>query len=204
MKGTIDMRKKILLTILDGYGLRKENEGNAVNLANNKFFNGLWNKFPHSILDASGEEVGLPKNQIGNSEVGHLNIGAGRIIYQPLERINKSIEDNTFFENREILDVINHSRINNSKLHIMGLISDGGVHSHINHLMALLDLCKKNDVKELYLHLFTDGRDVSPVSAINYINKVKEKLEEIKIGCIATIVWIEIITMIGLKKVMMS
>lgn len=181
------MKKPIILTILDGYGLREETHGNAVALANNKTFNMLWDKYPHTKLDASGQEVGLPKGQMGNSEVGHMNIGAGRIVYQPLELINKSIEDQTFFENEEILKVMNHTKENHSKLHIMGLISDGGVHSHINHLMALLDMCHKEKIDKLYLHLFTDGRDVDPKSAYHYIEKVEEKLESLGLGFISTI-----------------
>ncbi len=181
------MTKPIILTILDGYGLREETHGNAVKLANNKIFNMLWNNYPHTTLEASGKKVGLPEGQMGNSEVGHMNIGAGRIVYQPLELINKSIEDNEFFENETFLKVINHTKENNSKLHLMGLISDGGVHSHINHLMALLDLCKQQDVEKLYLHLFTDGRDVLPQSAYTYIHQVEEKLRKLGIGTIATI-----------------
>ena len=181
------MTKPVILTILDGYGLRDDEHGNAVKIANNKVFNMLWETYPHTKLIASGQAVGLPKGQMGNSEVGHMNIGAGRIVYQPLELINKSINDNTFFENEELLKVINHTKENNSKLHIMGLISDGGVHSHINHLMATLDLCKKENIKELYLHLFTDGRDVLPQSAYEYISQVENKLKELEIGSIATI-----------------
>ena len=181
------MKQKILLTILDGYGLRKEEHGNAVNQANNKTFNELWRKFPHTTLIASGEEVGLPNGQMGNSEVGHMNIGAGRIIYQPLESIIKSIYDKSFFENMVILKIMEHTKVNHSKLHIMGLISDGGVHSHINHLMALLEMCKKEKVDRIYLHLFTDGRDVSPTSAYTYIRKIEDKLKELQLGSIATI-----------------
>ena len=124
---------------------------------------------------------------MGNSEVGHMNIGAGRIVYQPLELINKSIEDRDFFQNEELLKVINHVKENKSKLHLMGLISDGGVHSHIDHLIALLDMCKEQNVENLYLHLFTDGRDVLPQSAYTYIKQVEDKLAEIGIGSIATI-----------------
>ena len=181
------MTKPVILTILDGYGLREEEHGNAVKLANNKVFNMLWEKYPHTQLEASGQQVGLPKGQMGNSEVGHMNIGAGRIVYQPLELINKSIEDKDFFENEELLKVMNHTKKNNSKLHIMGLISDGGVHSHIDHLMAILDMCKEQKIEKVYLHLFTDGRDVLPKSAYTYISKVEEKLEQIGIGSIATI-----------------
>lgn len=178
---------KIILTILDGYGLREEKKGNAVKQANNKIFTRLWDEFPHTTLVASGKEVGLPEGQMGNSEVGHMNIGAGRIVYQPLELINKSIEDKTFFQNEELLKVINHTKENNSKLHIMGLISDGGVHSHINHLLNLLDMCKQEHIQKLYLHLFTDGRDTNPTSAYQYIKQVEQKLQEIGIGKISTI-----------------
>ena len=181
------MTKPIVLTILDGYGLREETHGNAVKLANNEIFNLLWDNYPHTELEASGQLVGLPKGQMGNSEVGHMNIGAGRIVYQPLELINKSIEDKDFFQNEELLKVISHVKENNSKLHLMGLISDGGVHSHIDHLMALLDMCKEQNVENLYLHLFTDGRDVLPQSAYTYIKRVEDKLKEIGIGSIATI-----------------
>lgn len=181
------MTKPIILTILDGYGLREEEHGNAVKLASNPIFNMLWEKYPHTQLEASGQQVGLPKGQMGNSEVGHMNIGAGRIVYQPLELINKSIEDKDFYENEKLLKAINHAKENNSKLHLMGLISDGGVHSHINHLLSLLDLCKKESVDKVYIHLFTDGRDVLPTSAYEYIHQIKHKIEELHLGSIATI-----------------
>lgn len=181
------MKKPIILTILDGYGLRKEEYGNAVSKADNKIFNMLWENYPHTTLVASGCEVGLPKGQMGNSEVGHMNIGAGRIVYQPLELINKSIEDKNFFQNKELLNVITHVKEKHSKLHLMGLISDGGVHSHINHLMAILDMCKENKVERVYLHLFTDGRDTDPKSAYTYISKVEEKIAKLGIGKIATV-----------------
>ena len=181
------MKKPIVLTILDGYGLREQTHGNAVALANNPVFNELWNTYPHTKLTASGQLVGLPKGQMGNSEVGHMNIGAGRIVYQPLELINKSIADKEFFQNETIKSVMDHVRKNESKLHLMGLISDGGVHSHINHLLALLDMCKMEGIKNVYLHLFTDGRDVPPKSAYTYISKVEEKIKEIGFGTIASI-----------------
>ena len=179
--------KPILLTILDGFGLREETKGNAVKLAEKPNFDYLWNKYPHSTLVASGEQVGLPHGQMGNSEVGHMNIGAGRLVYQPQELINTSIRSKEFYHNEEILKVINHTKKENSKLHIMGLLSDGGVHSHIDHLLAILDMCKQNEVTKLYLHIFTDGRDVDPHSAYSYINKVTAKLKEIGIGSIASI-----------------
>ncbi len=181
------MKKPIVLAILDGYGLREETHGNAVKLAKNPVFTDLWNTYPHTTLTASGQLVGLPKGQMGNSEVGHMNIGAGRIVYQPLELINKSIEDKEFFQNEEIKKVMHHVKENDSKLHLMGLISDGGVHSHINHLLALLDMCKLEGVTNVYLHLFTDGRDVPPKSAYTYIEQVEEKLKELDFGQIASI-----------------
>lgn len=179
--------KPLLLCILDGCGIRDEKYGNAFEQAEKNTYDMLLSKYPNCKIEASGRLVGLPKGQMGNSEVGHMNIGAGRIVYQSLELINKSIEDKEFFKNEELLKVISHVKENNSKLHIMGLISDGGVHSHIDHLIALLDMCKENNVKKLYLHLFTDGRDVSPTSSYSYISRIEDKLKEIGIGEIASI-----------------
>ena len=159
------MKKTILLTILDGCGIRNESDGNAFLNANKPNFDKLMSEFPHSKLNASGTYVGLPKGQMGNSEVGHMNIGAGRVVYQPLELINKSIVDKEFFDNKKILKVINHVKENNSHLHIMGLLSDGGVHSHIDHLKALIELARRHNV-EVYYHFFLDGRDVPPKSAL--------------------------------------
>jgi len=181
------MKKTVLLTILDGYGLRDNEYGNAVKQADNKVFNSLWGNFPHTTLEASGTYVGLPDGQMGNSEVGHMNIGAGRLVYQPLELINKSIRDEDFFKNEKLLSVISHCKSNNSRLHFLGLISDGGVHSHIDHLLALIELCKRENFKDIYLHLFTDGRDVSPTSSYGYIKRVEEKLKEVGFGLIASI-----------------
>ena len=179
--------KPVVLCIMDGVGYRKEHHGNALLEAKTPTLDLLWNKYPHSLLEASGEQVGLPSGQMGNSEVGHSNIGAGRVVYQPLEIINNSIKDKTFFENKKILENINHSITYNSKLHILGLLSDGGVHSHINQLFSLLDLCKKNNVTNLYLHIFLDGRDTIQDSGIKYIEKLENKLNELGIGEIATI-----------------
>ncbi|MCI8588137.1 MAG: 2,3-bisphosphoglycerate-independent phosphoglycerate mutase [Bacilli bacterium] len=179
--------KPLLLAILDGYGIREETKGNAIKLTQTPNFDFLWNTYPHSTLDASGQPVGLPRGQMGNSEVGHMNIGAGRLVYQPQELINSKIKDGSFLRNKEILKVINHTKEQNSRLHIMGLISDGGVHSHIDHLMAILDMCQQNAVEKLYLHLFTDGRDVDKQSSYKYISRVEEKLSQIGIGKIASI-----------------
>ncbi len=181
------MKKPLVLCILDGCGIREEKDGNAFKNANKPTFDYLWNNYPHSLLKASGNEVGLPYGQMGNSEVGHMNIGAGRIVYQPLEIINKSIENKSFFQNKEILKVIKHVKDNNSKLHIMGLLSDGGVHSHINHLMALIDMIKQNNVSNICYHLFLDGRDVNPKSALTYIKMLENKINEMGFGKIITL-----------------
>lgn len=176
------MKKPILLTILDGCGIRKETDGNAFANANKPNYDKLLSEYPNSKLNASGTYVGLPEGQMGNSEVGHMNIGAGRVVYQPLELINKSIKDGDFFQNEQILKVINHVKNNNSNLHIMGLLSDGGVHSHIDHLKALITLAKEHDIN-VYYHFFLDGRDVSPRSALTFI----EEIENMNYGKVATV-----------------
>lgn len=181
------MKKPLVLCILDGCGIRKEKDGNAFKNASKPTFDYLWNNFPHSLLDASGQAVGLPKGQMGNSEVGHMNIGAGRIVYQPLELINKAIEDKTFFKNDKILSVLNHVKENASCLHVMGLLSDGGVHSHVNHLMALIDMIKENGIRNVCYHLFMDGRDVDPKSGYTYVKILEDKIKETGIGKIVSI-----------------
>lgn len=177
--------KKILLCILDGVGIKEDDYGNAFKNANTPMFDYLWNKYPHSTLDASGQAVGLPEYQMGNSEVGHSNIGAGRIVYQPLTQIESELDN--LNNNKNILEVINHVQNNNSKIHLMGLLSDGGVHSHINHLFSLMELCKNKGLEKIYIHVFTDGRDVLPVSSIKYLEMLEAKIEELGIGNIATI-----------------
>lgn len=174
---------RVLLTILDGAGLRDEVKGNAFKQAKKANFDYLWNNYPHTELLASGQDVGLPKGQMGNSETGHLNIGAGRIVYQPLELINKSIEDRSFYENEVLLDVMKYAKNNSKKLHFIGLISDGGVHSHINHLKNLLKMAKSNNVEEIYMHLITDGRDTLMDSGYKYVSEI----EKLDIGSVATI-----------------
>ena len=174
--------KKVLLTIIDGFGYREEEKGNAVIKANPKNIISLWNKYPHTTLEASGEAVGLPKGQMGNSEVGHLNIGAGRLVDQPLMQINHAIEDGSFFKNEVLLDVINHCKKNNSDLHLFCLLSDGGIHSHINHLFAVLELCKKEDFANVYVHAFLDGRDTLPNVALKYLDELDAKIKELGIG----------------------
>ena len=179
--------KPVVLCILDGCGIREESDGNAFKNANTPTLDMLNDKYPHSILQASGLYVGLPIGQMGTSEVGHMNIGAGRVALQPLDNINCSIEDKTIYNNKEILDVFEHIRNNNSNLHIFGLLSDGGVHSHINHLLCLLDVCKKNDIKNVYLDLCTDGRDTYEKSALEYFDILNNKINELGIGKISTI-----------------
>lgn len=179
--------KPLVLCILDGVGIRNDKHGNAFMQANKPNFDKLWNSYPHSLLEASGEQVGLPNGQMGNSEVGHMNIGAGRIVYQPLQYLNEQIKTGEFFNNQGILKVIEHTKNNNSKLHIFGLLSDGGIHSHINHLFALLDMCRKNNINNVYLHLFLDGRDTLPKSALGFVDVLNKKISELGIGSIATI-----------------
>ena len=177
--------KKVILCILDGVGVREVKKGNAFLNTSKKIFDFLWNNYPHSLLEASGEYVGLPNKQMGNSEVGHTNIGAGRIVYQSLELINKEIRDKKFFKNEELLNVIDHVKKNNSTLHIFGLLSDGGIHSHINHLYALIEMCRLNDVKSVMIHPFLDGRDTLPNVALKFLDKLESRLENEKIGVIS-------------------
>lgn len=175
------------LIILDGFGLRQEEYGNAVKQANTPNFNRYWNKYANNQLRASGEVVGLPAGQMGNSEVGHLNIGAGRIVYQNLTRINKSIQDHSFFNNDVLIASMKKAKKNNKAVHLFGLLSDGGVHSHINHLFALLKLASELELKKVYIHAFLDGRDVGPQTAEQYIKQTENKIKELGVGQIATI-----------------
>ncbi len=179
--------KLVALVILDGWGIGKEYEGNAIHEAKTPNYKMLLENYPSTKLEASGLSVGLPEGQMGNSEVGHLNIGAGRVIYQEFTRISKSIENEEFFTKEELIQAIDNAKNNNSKLHVIGLLSDGGVHSHNSHLYSILQLAKKRDLKDVYIHCFLDGRDVPPKSARKYIEELEEKIDEIGIGKIATI-----------------
>ncbi|MBP1994152.1 2,3-bisphosphoglycerate-independent phosphoglycerate mutase [Paenibacillus eucommiae] len=179
--------KPVALIILDGFGLRSEVQGNAVAFANKPNYDRYWSTFPHTTLTACGEAVGLPEGQMGNSEVGHLNIGAGRIVYQDLTRISKSIRDGDFYDNETLIGAVRHAKTNGKKLHLYGLLSDGGVHSHIDHLFALLDLAKKEELEDVYIHAFLDGRDVAPDSARGYVERLIKKISEVGVGQIATI-----------------
>jgi 2,3-bisphosphoglycerate-independent phosphoglycerate mutase len=181
------MKNTVMLLILDGWGIRNETQGNAIKLAHPSFYESLLAKYPNIALDASGEAVGLPDGQMGNSEVGHLNMGAGRIVYQEITRINKAIRDGDFFQNPVFQAAARHAIENNGTLHLMGLVSDGGVHSSMDHLFALLDFAKRQNVPNVRVHAFLDGRDVPPKSAEKYLRAVEEKLLELGYPQIATI-----------------
>ena len=178
--------KPILLCILDGVGIRKSKDGNALNKANTPNLNKLFSEFPYSILKASEEAVGLPKGQMGNSEVGHINIGTGRIPMLSLNIINEALKKEKVKENKEYKDLIKHIKKYNSNLHICGLLSDGGIHSHIDHLLKLIDILKDENIN-VYYHIFTDGRDTKEKEALKFINKLEEKIKETNLGEIATI-----------------
>ena len=182
------MKNKLTaLIILDGFGINKNKRGNAIEAAKTPNLDRLYNSFPNSSINASGLHVGLPDGQMGNSEVGHTNIGAGRTVYQDFTRITKSIKDGDFFEKAEFLKAVENCKKNNSKLHLCGLLSDGGVHSHNTHLYALMKLAKGYDLEKVYIHCFFDGRDVPPDSSINYIKELEQKIKEINTGKIATV-----------------
>ena len=178
----------ILLLVMDGYGINKNKEGNAIALAKEPNLDKLFENYPHTVLGASGLDVGLPQGQMGNSEVGHLNFGAGRIVYQEITRIDKAIKDGSFFKNQVLLEAMNKVRENGSALHLMGLVSDGGVHSSLNHLYALLRLAKDKGISKVYVHAFMDGRDTSPTAGKEYIRQLLEKFGEYGIGKLSTIV----------------
>ena len=180
-------KKPVMLMILDGFGIAEKSEGNAVALANKPNFDRLVKEYPHTQLQASGMAVGLPEGQMGNSEVGHLNIGSGRIVYQELTRITKAIEDGDFFENEALMKAMKNAKENNASLHLMGLLSDGGVHSHIGHLKGLLEFAKKEGLQKVYVHAFMDGRDVPPSSGKDFIVKAEEMMKEVGVGQIATV-----------------
>ncbi|MCX7745452.1 MAG: 2,3-bisphosphoglycerate-independent phosphoglycerate mutase [Clostridia bacterium] len=179
--------KLVTLIILDGFGVNTREDGNAIKAAHKPNIDRLFEKYPNTLIQASGMDVGLPEGQMGNSEVGHTNIGAGRIVYQELTRITKSIKDGDFYEKKEFLDAIENAKKNNTKLHLFGLLSDGGVHSHNTHLYALIELAKKQGLKEVYIHCFFDGRDVPPDSAKGYVEELEAKLKEIGVGKIASV-----------------
>lgn len=180
-------KKPTVLMILDGYGISNETEGNAIAQAKTPVMDEILKKYPHVKGDASGMAVGLPDGQMGNSEVGHTNMGAGRIVYQMLVKITKDIEDGTFFENKALVKAMENCKQKDSSLHLMGLLSPGGVHSHMEHLYGLLEMAKKNGLSKVYVHAYLDGRDVPPSSAAEYMEEAVAKIKEIGVGSVATI-----------------
>ncbi len=177
----------VVLIVLDGWGIATDGPGNAITQANTPNMDKFWAGFPHTTLLASGEAVGLPRGEAGNTETGHLNLGAGRIVYQDLMRINLAIADGSFFKNDEFLGALYHAQQNSSNLHLMGLVGAGSVHSNLEHLFALLRLCHEQNFTRVFLHLFTDGRDSPPTSAENYLSQVEEAIKRERVGKIATI-----------------
>lgn len=180
-------KKPVALIIMDGYGYNPSDYGNAITAANKPYLDKYLKECPNTRIGASGMDVGLPDGQMGNSEVGHTNIGAGRIVYQELTRITKSIQDGDFFENEALIGAIENCKKNNSALHLMGLLSSGGVHSHNTHLYGLLELAKKSGIEKVYVHCFMDGRDVPPSSGKEFVEELCNKMKEIGVGEIATI-----------------
>ncbi|MCL2254703.1 MAG: 2,3-bisphosphoglycerate-independent phosphoglycerate mutase [Lachnospiraceae bacterium] len=181
------MKKPIVLMILDGYGLNEKKEYNAIAIGKTPVMDELMAACPYVAGNASGMAVGLPEGQMGNSEVGHLNIGAGRIVYQELTRITKEIQDGTFFENEALLKAVNNCKEKNSALHLYGLVSDGGVHSHNTHIYGLLELAKRNCLEKVYVHCFLDGRDTPPSSGKHYVEEMEAKMKELAVGKVATV-----------------
>jgi len=179
--------KRVLLMVLDGWGININKDGNAIAAAKAPVYTGLMNDYPHTELLASGEAVGLPEGQMGNSEVGHLNLGAGRIVYQDSTRISKSIREGDFFANPVLLSAMETVKRSGGNLHLMGLLSDGGVHSRLDHIFAMFDLVKAQGITRVFFHAFLDGRDTPPSSALNYIKQLEDHFEKIGIGKIATI-----------------
>ena len=181
------MKKPLILCIMDGYGLREDTYGNCVAKANKPNIDRFFKTYPHTRIEASGEAVGLPEGQMGNSEVGHLNIGAGRIVYQSLTLINKAVKDGSFCDNQAYKGAIDHVKSHNSKLHIMGLVSDGGVHSHIEHILGAIRMAHKAGLDDVFVHAFMDGRDVDPQLGASYIGRIVALMDELHFGHIATI-----------------
>lgn len=179
-------KKRVILIIMDGWGLGKVASADAIQNANAPFTKSLYSQYPNTTLITCGEAVGLPEGQMGNSEVGHLNLGAGRIVYQELQRINKAIKDGSFTKNEILLESIGYAKKNNKPLHLLGLVSNGGVHSHIDHLKAVIDLCKKEGLQDVFIHAFTDGRDCDPKSGLGFIKELQKHLDK-TVGKIASI-----------------
>ena len=172
------MKNKAILVIMDGWGLGKIKSSDAIQHARTPFVSGLYDKFPHTTLVTCGEEVGLPEGQMGNSEVGHLNLGAGRIVYQELQRINVAIRSGEFAQNETLLKALHHARDQQKTLHLIGLVSDGGVHSHIDHLKAITGICRREGLTQVRIHAFTDGRDTDPKSGLGFLAELQEHLQQ--------------------------
>ncbi|WP_435414488.1 2,3-bisphosphoglycerate-independent phosphoglycerate mutase [Polaribacter aestuariivivens] len=172
------MNKKVILMILDGWGITQDPKVSAIYNANTPYINNLYNQYPHAELRTDGEHVGLPEGQMGNSEVGHMNLGAGRIVYQNLARINKAVKEKTLGEEKVLLDTFKYAKENNKNVHLLGLVSNGGIHSHINHLKGLLDVAKENNVNNVFVHAFSDGRDCDPKSGAYFINDIQEYMKK--------------------------
>jgi 2,3-bisphosphoglycerate-independent phosphoglycerate mutase len=172
----------MVLIILDGWGYRENTDGNAVAAAKTPVMDSLWAAYPHTLIRTSGKDVGLPDGQMGNSEVGHLNIGAGRIVPQELVRISDAVEDGTLQENEALLEVCQAVRYRNSKLHLIGLCSEGGVHSHLSHLFGLLEMAKAQDIDEVCIHVITDGRDTKPTEAKVAVQKIQDYVDQLGLG----------------------
>src|SRR5262245_10501505 len=179
-------QKRAILIIMDGWGLGKVASADAIQHAYAPFTKSLYSTYPNSTLVTCGEAVGLPEGQMGNSEVGHLNLGAGRIVYQELQRINVAIKDGSFAKNKALLESIQAAKTSKKPLHLLGLVSNGGVHSHIDHLKAIIDVCYEQGLKDVFIHAFTDGRDTDPKSGIGFITELQQHLNN-KVGKIATV-----------------
>jgi 2,3-bisphosphoglycerate-independent phosphoglycerate mutase len=177
---------KVILVIMDGWGLGKVKSSDAIQNANVPFVSSLYTKYPNTTLTTCGEAVGLPEGQMGNSEVGHLNLGAGRIVYQELQRINVAVREGEFAQNESLLASVRYAKTNNKPLHLLGLVSNGGVHSHINHLKAILDVCSQHGLQNVFIHAFTDGRDCDPKSGLAFIKELQQHIDK-TVGKIATV-----------------
>lgn len=182
------MNKKVILVILDGWGIAENPKYSAIDHANIEFYWKLWNTYPHTVLEASGKAVGLPEGQMGNSEVGHMNLGAGRIVYQELERISKAFENHEVDNNTTLHSLVNYCKTHQKPLHLLGLVSDGGVHSHIHHLFLILDYLKKQGLQDVYIHAFLDGRDTDPKSGLGFLEQLEQYLKTKGIGKIASLI----------------
>ena len=172
------MNKKVILMILDGCGVTQDPQVSAIFNAQTSYIDALYNQYPNATLRTDGEHVGLPEGQMGNSEVGHMNLGAGRVVYQNLARINKAVKDKSVGKEKTLLDTYKYAKENNKNVHLLGLVSNGGIHAHIDHLKGLLDVAKENDLDNVYLHAFTDGRDCDPKSGSYFINDIQEYMKE--------------------------